>query len=93
MKNRLKNRFLAEVQVQTRDRFGNAITINSGDVVKGLLYGQQQVSLSFIHLQQGRYHGALVPLDSGETLLDFQVAGESIVGSPPRGFRRRWMWR
>ena len=30
----------------------------------------------------GRYRGVLVPFTAGETLIDFRVQGESIVGSP-----------
>ncbi|CAK9022053.1 Alpha-amylase [Durusdinium trenchii] len=71
-----------EVNIQTRDRFGNAIEVNGGDIVTGLLYGEQQVSISFIHLVQGRYRGVLVPQDAGATVVDFKVAGESILGSP-----------
>eukprot|EP00434_Breviolum_minutum_P022456 symbB.v1.2.019822.t1/scaffold1639.1/size107980/2 len=71
-----------EVELQTRDRFGNAIEVSYGDIFKGLLYGQPQTSISFVHLFQGRFRGVLVPTTSGETLIDFMVNGESILGSP-----------
>ena len=32
-----------QVELQTRDRFGNAIEVSYGDIFKGLLYGQPQV--------------------------------------------------
>ncbi|CAE7185569.1 amy, partial [Symbiodinium pilosum] len=71
-----------EVSIQTRDRFGNAIEINNGDVVVAQLRGDRPVTLPFLHLVQGRYRGALVPLAAGHTLLEIRVAGEDIVGSP-----------
>ncbi|CAE7600377.1 rsgI3 [Symbiodinium natans] len=72
-----------EVTVQTRDRFGNAIEINNGaDTVVAQLRGSSPVTLPFLHLIQGRYRGALVPLAAGPTLLEIRVAGEEIVGSP-----------
>ena len=71
-----------EVELQTRDRFGNAIEVSYGDIFQGLLYGQPQTSISFVHLFQGRFRGVLVPTTSGETLIDFMVNGESILGSP-----------
>ena len=39
---------MAKVEIQTRDRFGNAIEVSYGDIFKGLLYGQQQVGNLFL---------------------------------------------
>lgn len=39
-----------QVNIQTRDRFGNAIEVNGGDIVTGLLYGEQQADMSFVGL-------------------------------------------
>ena len=40
---------------------------------------------AFWELLAGRYRGVLVPFTAGETVIDFRVQGESIVGSPRPG--------
>ena len=45
-------------------------------------------SMVFCLIAPGRYRGVLVPLTAGETVIDFRVQGESIVGSPHPGSSR-----
>ena len=42
----------------------------------------------FSAFSPGRYRGVLVPFTAGETVIDFRVQGESIVGSPHPGSSR-----
>lgn len=41
--------------------------------------------------ESGRFRGVLVPTTSGETLIDFMVNGESILGSPCLGVGGGWL--